>query len=76
MKWKLVPEEPLQIQIDAAWEYVQTVPQTHDTMRGIYKAMLVAAPQPEHDRDRSEPKRYGNEMLATDNQIETLRKQP
>ena len=44
MKWKSVPEEPTQQQIDAAWEFVQTVPQTHDTMRGIYTAMLSAAP--------------------------------
>ena len=49
MKWKLVPEEPAQQQIDAAWEFVQTVPQKHDTMRGIYLAMTAAAPQPEHD---------------------------
>jgi len=44
LKLKSVPEEPVQQQIDAAWEFVQTVPQTHDTMRGIYMVMLAAAP--------------------------------
>ena len=49
MKWKLVPEEPTQQQVDAAWKFVQTVPQQHDTMRGIYSTMVVAAPQPDID---------------------------
>lgn len=50
MKFKFVPEIPTQQQIDAAWEFVQTVPQTHDTMRGIYSAMIAAAPQIEKNR--------------------------
>ena len=54
MKWKLVPEEPSQQQVDAAWKFVQTVPQQHDTMRSIYSTMVAAAPQPDHDRITNE----------------------
>ena len=49
MKWKLVPEELTQKQVNAACDFM-TTPQTCDPIHGIYRAMLSAAPHPLHGR--------------------------
>jgi len=53
MKWKLVPEDPPHDMIDAgvkAFQQNYNCEDVHEDWRWCYKAMIAAAPQPEHDR--------------------------
>ena len=50
MKWKLVPEEPTEEMGDAGIEAWKAGRITGTYVDDCYKAMLAAAPQPEHDR--------------------------
>jgi hypothetical protein len=50
MKWKLVPEEPTEEMGDAGIEAWKAGRTTGTYVDDCYKAMLAAAPQPEHDR--------------------------
>lgn len=68
MKWKLVPEELTQKQVNAACDFM-TTPQTCDPIHGIYRAMLAAAPQPEHDRMTKEEAQATQDWKGMDGAI-------
>ena len=65
MKWKLVPEEPTKSMIVTA---VINLNQ-HRDVAYIYKSMLDAAPQPEHDRMTKEEAQAMQDWKGMDGSI-------